>query len=250
MSDSYTESWKKKSAVLIFILAFFSTASKAERIDKTPIQDPHYTSAGFFDIHVCNWPKRPLFFLTLFSTVKYKSIASIDIYTPDNKKLGSLSFNKFRLVKTKDKKDKKVFLKQLEIPKDAGNGWYTAKVKLLNGKIIIAKDYVIIDSLARASGTTPVADANNIKLPEKLSWEKINGAKYYKVFIFDHWAGGEKILESKLLTKPFLKLPKGLLEKGGIYSWRIHSRGVNEHVQLGDFNIGSLTEKMKFSIAD
>ena len=28
--------------------------------------DKHYSKAGFFDIHVCNWPNQPLFFMALF----------------------------------------------------------------------------------------------------------------------------------------------------------------------------------------
>ena len=46
--------------------------------------DGHYNMAGFFDIHVCNWPERPVFFMPLFSTAGYKDIEKIEVLYPDN----------------------------------------------------------------------------------------------------------------------------------------------------------------------
>ena len=50
--------------------------------------DPHYTPAGFFDIHVCNWPGRELFFMSLLSTPRYDEVEQVEVFFPN----GSLSF--------------------------------------------------------------------------------------------------------------------------------------------------------------
>ena len=67
------------------------------------------------------------------------------------------------------------------------------------------------------------------------------------MFIRDLWKEKD-IYTSELLDKPELLLPKGLLKAGGYYAWRVHARDVNEHALLGDFNNGSLTSHVTFSI--
>ena len=44
--------------------------------------------------------------------------------------------------------------------------------------------------------------------------------------------------------------PEGALEPGGSYLWSVHARDVNEHILLGDFHNGSISEKFHFSVAD
>jgi hypothetical protein len=52
--------------------------------------DPHYTDSGFFDMHVCNWPDRAIFFMVLFSSIRYDTIRAVDVFTPRGKPLTSL----------------------------------------------------------------------------------------------------------------------------------------------------------------
>lgn len=221
----------------------------ASEIIPAPEDDPHSTKVGFFDIHVCNWPDQPLFFLTLFSSYQYQDIAKVEIFTPQGSRIGELDFNKFRIIEKKGKPLKKAFIKHFDIPKGAGDGWYYTHVTMKDGKVYEAKDFVVLRKMERASNPVPKVGSENIALPEKLTWDKIPGAKYYRVFIEDAWEG-TSILASDLLDKPELILPKDLLKAGGYYSWRIHARDVNENVLLGDFNHGSLTDPMTFSIAD
>ena len=69
------------------------------------------------------------------------------------------------------------------------------------------------------------------------------------MFIRDIWNDGELIHSSKLLDRPEVVLPEGLLEPGGYYSWIVHARNTNEDVKTGDFNHGSLNKPATFSIA-
>ena len=232
----------------MLFLVFISAAHATEVKTMSTEADPHYTDGGFFDIHVCNWPGRPLFFLTLWSTTKYDTLTRVEIMAPDGKKFGELDLTKYRLLKIKNKPDKRVFIKQFDIPKGLGNGIYTAKATFKDGKEFIAKDYVIIEAMQRANNTHPAPNEENVPVHSTLKWDPVPGARYYQVFLRDLWLG-KTILESKFLQIPELKLPDGLLQSDGLYEWRIHARDVNGHTLLGDFNHGSLTEKMEFSTA-
>ena len=86
------------------------------------------------------------------------------------------------------------------------------------------------------------------EIPTQLSWDPAPGAGYYQVFIRDLWNEDRLIFSSKLLEEPVVQLPAGLLEKGGYYSWIVHARDLNEHFMLGDFNHGSLSPVVTFSI--
>ena len=74
------------------------------------------------------------------------------------------------------------------------------------------------------------------------------GAQYYQVFIKDLWNGDQVIYTSNILAQPRLPLPPGLLQRGGEYTWRVHARDTNGHILLGDFNHGSLSREVGFSI--
>ena len=211
--------------------------------------DSHYSSAGFFDIHVCNWPNRPLFFMALFSTYDFNDISNIQLFSPSDKIIGEFNLKKYRLVKDKKKKEKRVFIKQFEIPKNSKNGWYYTKVNLKNGTTIIPKDYVIIDKLEIPEVSTPNINKELTFIPKSFVLKKSMGAKFYQAFIRDTW-DSKLIYKSKLLNKPEIPIPNNLLKKGGLYSIQIHARDTNEHQLLGDFNHGSLTKKIEFSISN
>lgn len=210
--------------------------------------DKHYSMAGFFDIHVCNWPGRPLFFMPLFSTAGYDDIRQIDILYPDNRLLTRLDLSSYLTISKKDRPDKRVFIKQLDIPTDAGDGWYAASITLTDGKVHRARDYVIISKLARAGGQVPGDNQELPCPPEKLSWQAVSGAAFYQVFIRDQWDNNNLVYTSVLLVEPELALPENLIEPGGLYTWTIHARDTNEDLMLGDFNHGSMSKPAAFSV--
>lgn len=222
----------------------------ADKETLTTASDPHYTEAGFFDVHVCNWPNRPLFFMTLFSTPRYAELQKVEVFQPDGQPLGEISLKHYRLLKRKNKPDKRVFMVQIDVPEGAKEGWYTAYATLSDGTKYQAHDYVVIETMQLASGLNPAPDAENVPVPKVLSWDPVPGASYYQVFIRDMWDDGKTILTSKLLSEPRIELPKGLLGPGGEYRWRVNARDTNENVILGDFNHGSLTGEFSFSTAD
>lgn len=235
----------------LFIVCFFAILFLISTRDSqsAPSDDLHYSQVGFFDIHVCNWPNRPLFFLALFSTYNFNDISNIQVFSPDNKIIGELNLKKYRLFIDKNKKEKRVFINHFEIPANAKNGWYYTKVNLKDGTTIIPKDYVIIDKLKIAKISKPNIKKELESIPKSFILKKIKGAQYYQAFIHDNW-DSKLIYKSKLLNKPEIHIPDNLLKKGGLYTIQIHARDTNEHQLLGDFNHGSLTKKIEFSIAE
>ena len=211
--------------------------------------DPHYTAAGFFDIHVCNWPDRPLFYMALFSTTHFDELSEVEVDDPDGRALGKLELTKYHLVLDKGKPEKRVFISQLPIPTDARDGWYQARITLKDGKTIVGKDYVAIRTMPQPNGFNPADKTEIPDVPEQLSWNPVPGAQFYQVTIKDAWADDKVIHTSKLLSEPRLMLPPGMLQKGGSYSWRVHARDIDEDVKLGDFNYGTLGRELEFSIA-
>jgi hypothetical protein len=185
--------------------------------------------------------------MSLFSTYDYKNINKIEVYTPANNKLGEIGTSKYRIVLQKGKPEKRVFIAQLKISETEGDGWYRTVVSMNDGKKYEAKDYVILARMGKANGMKPVKNAVLKKIPEKLTWKAVPGAKNYMVIIKDAWEQ-RTIHQSKVITQPELMLPKGLLKEGGIYTWIVHARDVNENALLGDFNHGSLNSPIEFSI--
>jgi hypothetical protein len=209
--------------------------------------DAHYTPAGFFDIHVCNWPGRKLFFMPLFSTTRYREISDIEVRFPDGSRLADLDLSSFRLVKPGNKPEKHVFLAQLDVPDGAPDGWYSAIISLRDGTRFVARDYVVVSRLPRPSHMTPPNGADQVPVPEKLTWTSVGQGSYYRVFIRDDWDDDKLIYTSKLLRTPELTLPAGLLHPDGLYSWQIHARNTNEDPLFGDFNAGSMSGISTFS---
>jgi len=233
-------------ALFLSCLTCFSVITSASDT-QTRRSDPHYSPNGFFDIHICNWPDRPPFFLSLFSTYQFDKVKKIEVFNPDGSFLDTIGKQRFKLIEKKGKPVKRVFIKHTELPNNAQPGWYTTTVTMNDGNKLELKDYVIIDHIDWARETKPAANASNIRVPTQLSWKAIPGAGYYKVFIKDLWEDGKVILKSKLLKEPRLNLKPGLLQTDGWYEWRVHARDSNGHVLLGDFNHGSLSPVMKFT---
>lgn len=244
----------RKKCLLLFAFTSMLVISAAntcmaDNIVTPPSEDPHYTQAGFFDLHVCNWPDRELFFLAVYSTYQYKDIAKIEVFHVDGKKLGDIKTNKYRIIKKKGSPEKHVFLTHLAISDNPENGWYSALITMKDGKKYRSKDYVVIGSMARATGMDPADGDMLSKPPIKLSWNDVKGADHYIVYIKDGWEK-KTIFTSRLIDKSELSVPGKLLEPGGYYTWRIHARDVNGDVLLGDFNLGSLNAATEFGIAD
>ena len=223
------------------------TGAHASVKQETHGKDTHYIDAGFFDVHVCNWPDRPVFFMILFSTVNPDAVKSIEILTPEQQPLARLDLGRYRTLEQKDKPDKRVFINQIAIPPGAGDGWYTARITLADGRESTAQDFVAISRLPQAGGQAP-ANGAEVPLPRSLQWEPVPGAGFYQVFIHDLWDDDRLIYTSKLLNSPELVLPGELLKPGGYYSWIVHARDINEDVMLGDFNHGSLNRPATFSV--
>lgn len=209
--------------------------------------DPHYTPAGFFDIHVCNWPEKPRFLMALFSTVRFDEVAKVSMYAPDGRHVGDLDLKRFRAFKTPAGQPKRAFIAHLDVPDKAVDGWYRGEITLKDGSRFEAQDYVIHHFMAHPTGTQPAPDATDVAATTTFSWNPIPGAKYYEVFLRDDWTWGEPFA-SGLLTEPRYQPPPGLLKSGGAYLWRIHARDGDGNVLLGDFNHGSLSPEMQFSV--
>ena len=209
--------------------------------------DPHYTAAGFFDTHVCNWPDEPHFLMALFSTTRFDEVAKVSVFAPDGKFVGDLDLTRFRAFKTKSGQAKRAFIAHFDLPEKVVDGWYRAEVSLKDGSRFEARDYVVDQFMAQPTGIQPPQDANDVPASTVLRWDPIPGAKYYEVFLRDEWAG-TAATDSGLLTEPRFVPPKGLLQPGGAYVWRIHARDSGGNVLLGDFNDGSLSREMRFSV--
>jgi hypothetical protein len=211
--------------------------------------DVHYTEAGFFDLHVCNWPDRPPFYMAVFSTRRFGEVSEVEVYRPDGRLLGRVDMSTYTPGTGAGKPEKRIYITHFAIPTDARDGWYTARIGLSDGRRYLAKDFVIHSLLPLAGGFYP---GDGVELPDppvELSWRPVAGAQRYMVTIRDRWQDDRNIYTSSLLSEPKLVLPPNLLTRGGWYAWRVHARDVNEHTLLGDFNHGSLSEEVSFTIA-
>ena len=242
--------WVIRLVAILLICAIPPGYSKDVEIIPPTAKDPHYTDVGFFDIHICYWPDRPLFYMMLFSTTQFKLLKEVEVFKPNGESLGKLNMARYSVKTIPDNTEKRVFITHLPVEAGAANGVYKARIHLTDGRVFGAEDYVRVERMALPNTElSPPETADNIEIPKELRWGPVAGAQYYKVFIRDKWDDGETIFESKLLTSPSLPLPDGLLKPGGWYAWRVHARDVNEDVKLGDFNHGSLTGDFEFSTA-
>jgi hypothetical protein len=208
-------------------------------------QDPHYTEAGFFDIHICNWPDRPPFVMALFSTVQFDNVERVSVYTPSGELLGDLNLARFSSFKTKEGKDKRAFITHFSLSDKSIDGWYKAVIALKDGRRFDAKDYVIRRIMPLPTGMQPAADAKDVDLPGELRWNPVPGASYYQVYVYNKW-NDKLAYKTPVIRDTFVKLPPGILQSDGLYGWRINARDVNEHVVLGDFNDGTVGPELLF----
>lgn len=209
--------------------------------------DPHYNAAGFFDIHVCNWPDKPRFLMALLSTVRFDEVAKVAVYAPDGQHVGDLDLERYRAFKTPSGQPKRAFISHLDLPAKAVDGWYRGEITLRDGSRFEARDYVIHHVMAHPTGTHPAPDASDVPATTGFRWEPIPGARHYEVFVRDDWTWSQPFA-SGLLSEPRFQPPPGLLKSGGAYLWRIHARDSNGNVLLGDFNHGSLSPEMSFTV--
>lgn len=209
--------------------------------------DPHYTPAGFFDIHVCNWPEKPRFLMALFSTPRYDEVAGVAVFAADGKHVGDLDLARFRAFKSPSGLAKRAFIAHFDLPENALDGWYRAEITLKDGSRSTAQDYVIHHFMAHPTGTQPAPGAHDVPASTEFSWNPIPGAKFYEVFLRDEWSG-TAATASGALTGPRFVPPQGVLQSGGVYVWRIHARDSDGNVLLGDFNHGSLSPEMRFTV--
>jgi hypothetical protein len=218
----------------------------------SPLQpDPHYTPAGFFDGHVCQWPERPLFFKWLVSSTQYDQLDKIEVFSPGGKLLGRFDLSQFRVTKHPGKPEKRMYLVDTPVPENAPDGWYYAMIRTKSGQTYQARDHIEIGKLVMAGdGVAPANDATLTVPPRELAWGVVPGARYYQAFVHDAWNDEKLIYQSPLLTQPRVTLPAGLLKPDGVYLWRVHSRDMNGDPKYGDFNLGSLSAFVSFSVQD
>ncbi|WP_026186239.1 hypothetical protein [Thioalkalivibrio thiocyanodenitrificans] len=210
--------------------------------------DPHYTELGFFDIHLCNWPERPEYFKVLFSTEHFEDVVSMDVYMPDGTALVSLDKDRFIPLRREGRPERRVFMLDIDVPPSASVGWYRIRVRTRSGSTAEGRDFVTLSRLERVSMPDPPRDAEDITMPEALSWAPVPGARYYQAYLRDAWTD-QRIFSTALLDEPRAELPGDLLEPGGYYYWTVHARDTNEHILLGDFSMGSMSERFYFSVA-
>ena len=234
--------------VLLWLAICTSAGADGRDLDHGNTQDRHYTSAGFFDIHVCNWPDQTLFYMPLFSTTRYAEVHSIEVRYPDGRLLVRLDLNRYKILHPKGKPEKHVFMQHVDIPSGATNGWYEAEITLNSGEKVKARDYIEIIKMPHPVGMQPPDGAEDIDVPRELTWKTTNGAGFYEVFIHDIWKDDRLIYTSKLLTEPRLELPANLIQPGGYYRWIVHARDINVDIRLGDFNSGSMSRPAMFSV--
>ena len=217
----------------------------------SPLPDPHYTQAGFFDGHVCQWPDRPLFFKWLVSSTQYVQFDKIEIFSPGGELLGRFDLSQYRVAKRRGKPDKRMYLMDTPVPENAQDGWYYALLRTKSGQTYQARDHIKIGKQVMAgAGIDPANNATLPVPPRELAWGEVPGARYYQAFIHDAWNDEKQIYQSPLLTQPRVTLPPGLIKPGGVYLWRVHSRDMNGDPEYGDFNLGSLSAFIIFSVQD
>jgi len=237
-----------KRSAFIFVALLCALSASAQTPSGENI-DPHYTELGFFDIHVCNWPGRPPFYMALFSSAQYLNIAGVRVYSPDGKPIGELDMARYRTFTPSGKPEKRVFITHLPLSNEASDGWFSATIKTRDGREISAKDYVVHTLMPIAREATPTGGREVPHPPAELTWTPVPGATHYQITLRDEWDENRVIFTSALVTEARLSMPPGLLQQGGRYAWVIHARDSNGGVLLGDFNHGSLSSPQIFSVA-
>jgi len=237
---------KRSVFISASLLCALSASAQTSSVENT---DPHYTELGFFDIHLCNWPDRPPFYMALFSSAQYQNIAGVRVYLPDGKPAGELDMTRYLTITHPGKPEKRVFIAHLPLSNEATDGWFRATVKTRDGREMSAKDYVVNTLMPIVREVAPAGGREVLQPPAELTWSAVPGATHYQVTLRDEWDDDRVIFTSALVTVAKVTLPPGLLRHGGRYAWVIHARDSNGGVLLGDFNHGSLSAPQTFSVA-
>lgn len=235
----------KKIVFLTALLCALSASAQTPNVEKS---DPHYTKIGFFDVHLCNWPDRPPFYMALFSSARYQDITTVHVFFPNGKLAGDLDMNRYLTVVSPGKPEKHVFITQLPLSNEATDGWFSATITTQDGQEFSAKDYVVHTLMAFVHETKPTSGQEVARPPAELSWSPSAGATHYQITLRDEWDDGRVIFISPLVTESKVTMPPGLLKQGGRYNWVIHARDSNGSILLGDFNHGSLSAPQTFSV--
>lgn len=217
-----------------------------------PVRDPHETAAGYFDLHICNWPDRPPFVVALFATADRAKVRRVEVLRPDGRVLGEVRLTSFEPRIDEHGRERRAYKTFLPLPKDAPAGWYRARVTLRDGSVLQARDFLQVQILPQAQVVQPANGQDNLSRVAELRWRPVPGASHYRVFIKDAWAG-EQVFKSDLLTEPRLRVPPGVLQPNGSYVWRVHARsggaGGGDEAKWGEFNHGSLNTEASFALA-
>lgn len=232
-----------------FLTVLICTLSASAQTLNLKDSDSHYTKIGFFDVHICNWPDRPPFYMALFSSTQFQNITSVDVYFPNGKLAGNLDMERYRTDITPGKPEKRVFITQLPLSNESSDGWFKATIKTRNGQEFLAQDYVVHTIMAIVHDTDPTSGQELGQPPTELIWLPVLGATHYQITLRDEWDDGRIIFTSPLVTEARVTMPPGLLKQGGRYNWVIHARDSNGSILLGDFNHGSLSAPQTFSVA-
>jgi len=229
--------------VVLFTGFYFANAN-----GKPHPPDVHYTDAGFFDIHLCNWPDRAPFFKVLFSTFVPEDVKVITVRFPNGTQMISMTLEHY-IEFTRDGRRKRVFLEEVDAPTQVPDGWYKAEILLNDGRIVSSADKIDTTKglLPIAQDPEPADGADAIPLPLELSWTAVPGASHYQVSIRD-LVERRLVYRSDLTSATHITVPDGKLEAGGWYQWLIHARDVNGDPELGDFNLGSQTSYFSFEL--
>lgn len=211
-------------------------------------RDPHETPAGYFDLHICNWPDRPPFVVALFVAADSNNLRRVEVLRPDGRPLGEVNLTKYERRVDENGRELRAYKTFLPLPKDAPAGWYSARVSLRDGRAQQARDYVQVQILPQAKIVQPANGQDNLAGNAELRWQPVPGATHYRVFIKDAWAG-QQIFKSDLLTQPRLRVPRGVLQPNGSYAWRVHARSGGPEATWGEFNHGSLNSEATFALA-
>jgi len=236
----------KKAAMIVALAGGLMTSQMANaEVDKIDI-DSHYTPAGFFDMHVCNWPEKGVFYMSVFSSVKYDNVKQVEIFDAKDQRLGEVDWTRFR--DHPKQKGKRIYITHLPMLEQAKDGWFTSRIHMKDGSTILSKDYLIHGAMAFADKLEPFDQSVLAEPPKEFKWTPPAGSTHWVVTIRDAWDNDAVVYTSGALTEPVLKIPDGVLKKGGAYSWRVHSRDGNGNILLGDFNHGSMSRVTHFNV--
>lgn len=188
--------------------------------------------------------------MLLFSTGYFDDIESVKVARANGESIAAFDLSEYKIMQRDDKSIERRYVSHITIPDDHEDGWFVAEVNMKNGERLTARDLVIHRLLPQVTGLYPDARYEDVPLPRIMRWFDVDGAYWYRVFIRDMWDDGKLIYSSRLLPFPDHELPDGVLKPGGYYSWKVHARDVNNHPVLGEFNAGSQSLWVRFSVAD